>query len=480
MKGLMAFNYQVGIIAAALHLLLAAGLLGGCSPDYGTEQGRNNYNVVLISIDTLRADHLGCYGYGSSTSLHVDALASQSTRYSRSLASSPWTLPTHASLFTGKYPFEHGARTFKSADKKSNVAPLPLEHLTLAEIFKQEGYQTGAFVANAGYMNTYFQLNQGFDTYYVKNEPAKKINQHVSKWLGEHANRPFFLFINYMDTHRIYNTEPRSLNERVKRLGLSLFGSRSPLDDHSLLDKLIDAVMPQKDAVPRELVNQVIMQYDRSIENVDEQIGTLLDHLKKIGLYESSLIVLTSDHGEYFGEHDLVEHSKDIYEEALHVPLIIKERFQKEGRVEQGFISSVDIPAMIFSQLPGELFSRYEDQFPYQPGNHPVVSQNYYTRHKDLKNPLWGHRFKRVRTAIYEGPYKYINSSDGRHELYNLDNDPREVWNLLQQEPKISVALAQKLKQFTQNERPISSQKIDAQPLGQQAIESLKSLGYLE
>ncbi len=152
--------------------------------------------------------------------------------------------------------------------------------------------------------------------------------------------------------------------------------------------------------------------------------------MKALEIYDNTLIVLTSDHGEYFGEHLLVEHSKDIYMEATHVPLIIKYPGQLEGSVSDLVISSVDIPGMILDQLPAEVAKPYLDRFPARPGNHPVLIENYYTRTGDLWNRRWGHRFRRVRRAIIDWPYKVIRSSDGAHELYDLSVDIAESNNL--------------------------------------------------
>jgi len=153
-------------------------------------------NVIFIVPDTLRADHLGCYGYKRNTSPTTDAFAKKAILYTRAFASSPWTVPTHASFFTGRYPFEHGAHTFKVAKPKNNVNSLHKKSLTLAEVFKEEGYDTAAFVANAAYLSTRWQLNQGFDTYHVGRVRAATLNKHIFEWLDIHAENHFFLFIN--------------------------------------------------------------------------------------------------------------------------------------------------------------------------------------------------------------------------------------------------------------------------------------------
>ena len=140
-------------------------------------------NVLIITVDTLRADHLGCYGYHRQTSPNIDAFARGATLYRRSFSTAPWTVPTHASLFTGKTPFEHGAHTFKSTRRGQDlVNPLHEDQFTLAEMFSAEKVETAAFVANAGFLGPRWQLNQGFATYEVDRSYAKKINQLAFSW----------------------------------------------------------------------------------------------------------------------------------------------------------------------------------------------------------------------------------------------------------------------------------------------------------
>lgn len=322
-------------------------------------------NMVLITLDTLRADHLGCYGYTRDTSPRIDAFAECATLYTRSRAVAPWTIPTHASLFTGKLPFEHGAHTFKVARPRNNVNPLARHHLTLAEALQSEGYETGAFVANWAYMGTRWQLDQGFTTYHHEYAYAGKLNRRIFKWVDAHGAEPFFLFINYIDTHRPYNTTPRPglLDRPVVR------------DQGQLLNLLISKVMPGHGPIPHALVRKVVDQYDTAIANVDEQFGALLDKLETMGVYDNTVIVVTSDHGEFLGEHRLVEHSKDVYEEVLWVPLIIKYPGQRAGEVRDTLVSSTDIPRLLLSQFPPDLAERYAALFPDLPGNHEVLSE---------------------------------------------------------------------------------------------------------
>jgi arylsulfatase A-like enzyme len=446
-------------------LLAGVCALSGCAPG---DDAPVHPNVVIITLDTVRADHVGCYGYPVNTTPVLDALASSSTRYTRFVASSPWTVPTHASFFTGKFAFEHGAHGFKVDTPVNNVNPLPVGELTLAEVFWDERYTTGAFVANDAFLGPRWQLNQGFETYRVERVPCTELNKRVFAWLETASKKPFFLFVNYMDAHRPYNARPVQ----------GLLPRRVVNDKGQLLDALYEAVMPGTNPVPAGLKQKVVDQYDTAVRNLDTGIGDLIERLKSLGVYDNTVFVVTSDHGEFFGEHLLVEHSKDIYEEVLSVPLIVKYPGQTEGVVDNTVVSATDLPHMVLSAFSGENWAEHLGKFPDAPGNHEIISEIYYTRTKDLFHPVWGHRFDRIRTAIYDWPFKYIDSSDGEHELYNLEVDGAEAVNLAGSDEATAVRLAGRLREFFDS-RYRSQELVDQKPLSEEERRRLKSLGYI-
>jgi hypothetical protein len=196
---------------SAFHLLLgpALGALAACAPDAPRPEPKAPPNVVLLTLDTVRADHLGCYGYSRATSPRLDAFARGATLYRRSFSSAPWTLPSHASLFTGRYSFEHGARNLRSRDPGRSFSALAPGHYTLAEALKERGYATAAFVANTGLLSRRCGVNQGFDVYQTRRLPAREINAAGLEFMRKARKRPFFLFLNYMEAHRPYDARPR-------------------------------------------------------------------------------------------------------------------------------------------------------------------------------------------------------------------------------------------------------------------------------
>ncbi|MEZ4386396.1 MAG: sulfatase [Candidatus Krumholzibacteriia bacterium] len=425
-------------------------------------------SVILVVMDTLRADHLGCYGYARPTSPRIDAFAAGATLYERAYATAPWTVPSHGSLFTGLLPFKHGAHTYKDGNGQAVVAPLDRDHVTLAEVFAGAGYRTGGFVGGNAFLSERLQFDQGFATYVVVDEEARSLVPRVLAWIDAAPADPFFVFINVMDTHRVYNTTPRP----------DLLAEPAVRDQGQLLDRLYEAVMPGDQPVPAALAQQVIDQYDTAVANLDEQIGVLLDGLRDRGLDDHTVVVLTADHGEYFGEHHLVEHSKDVYEPAVRVPLLIGTGGAAGGRRVAGCRSLADVPALIFEQMPADLAADRPASFRRIPGSDPIVVENYYSRRKDLEDLRWGRRFDRVRTAIYDWPYKLIRSSDGAHELYRLDADPTESTNLADEERTRVTELTDRLKRIVRG-RGRYDKEPRPEPLTRREQRRLRSLGYI-
>lgn len=407
----------------ATALLVAGPVAGfvGC----GGEASQSRPNVLLVVLDTVRADHLGCYG-GPRITPTLDALAAAATRYERCTASSPWTVPSHASLFTGLDPHTHGAQSFEvdSFEGLDNVYTLTEDKVTLAELLRDEGWATGGVVANAAYLKPAFGLNQGFDDWSVARVRAPRLNREALAWIDARApGEPWFLFLNYMDAHRPYNVEPLEGEEEIPQRESSAI----------LLDELYDAVVVRGEE-PGDLGRRVREQYTRAVRNLDRALGELVAGLRERGLWEDTILVVTSDHGEYFGEHGLVEHSKDVYEPALDVPLIVKPAGVSAGRLVTDHASNAHVPRLVIDAIGGAVAERCAPQFPRAPGA-PVVAENRYSRLRDILHPEVGARFRRVRSAYYEGDLKLVRSSDGAHELYRLDRDPTEAVDLAATEP---------------------------------------------
>ncbi len=428
-------------------------------------------NVVLVVLDTVRADHLSCYGYGRPTSPRLAALCERADRHAVARSTAPWTLPSHASLFTGKFPFQHHADAELVDAVFNDARPLAPEELTLAEALAAEGYATAAFAANRGYVNERMGLTQGFETFVNERRPGVEMSKLAHEWVkARPAEKPFFLFVNYMDAHRPYNVAPV---DGPNEAALPAAPAENP---SALLDELYQQIYASDAPPDAALLQKAIDAYDRGIAHADRGVGELLDLLEKDGLLDDALVIVTADHGEYLGEHDLVEHSKDVYEPALRVPLIVKHPRQNAGRVIDEPASIADVPGMVLAELPRAQRARYEGKFPGQKGVHGLFAELNYSRGKDLAAP-WGERFLRERSALYLERWKVIRSSDGRHELYDLATDAREERNLFAERPKEAQLLLDTLARI-QARAAGSRGSVEVREPSEDELKELRELGY--
>ena len=256
-------------------------------------------NVILISIDTLRADHLGTYGYERKTSPRIDGFARNALVFENAISQSSWTTPAHASMFTGLLPSEHGLTVFPQPGKLDPSKP------TLASTLKDHGYATAAFVAG-DFMRKAFGLNAGFAGYKPMGNSFEKTLPAARKWLGEHGDKPFFLFVHGSDPHRPY-----------KHKELNTF--HQPAQDYD-----IDNFCKHESRVREgDELEYVIAQYDAGIVYTDELIGKFLQYLDKQKLFRNSIVIITSDHGEELFDHGGCDHKHSVYRELTRVPLIV-------------------------------------------------------------------------------------------------------------------------------------------------------------
>ncbi len=445
-------------------------------------------NVVIVVLDTVRADHLGCYGYERQTTPSIDAFAARAVRYTRAKATAPWTLPSHASMFTGQYPFEHGAHRHpprpeggeagQHPDLGTKAVSLPLAGgaLTLAEVFGARGYATAGFSANSVFTTARYGIAQGFATYEVMEMDGLELNRYVRPWLEAHAREPFFLFVNYMDAHLPYNV---TLREGV------LDGPLCPMDCQELTRHLGEAVLTDP-AQPRvkELARDLIGQYDMGVANADRAFGQLCRQLAHFEAMENTVVIVTSDHGEYFGEHKLTSHGNDVYEEVIAVPLLMRHPGVLGEETCEQLVSLAHVPSLVFAalgqdaELPPELAK-------HAPGEAVVLAEAHYARPGSIGGSAQRRRLHRVRFAAYADDRKYVASSDGRHELYDLAADPRETRSLSIAELHRAEAMQTALDTFRLKHGPGAAavherSRIPAPQLTREEIEAMRALGYLD
>jgi len=318
---------------------------GGKSPGGGVR------HVILVSLETLRADHLSCYGYGAPTSPRIDALAAEGVRFETAMANSPETLMSHATLFTSLLPSAHGHA--KSTQRLSSRLP------TLAEALRDAGFLTAAFVGN-GFLAAIFGYENGFDRYddgapradLLKYDTERSFLRAIDFVTG-HPDRDTFTFLHTYEIHTAYAPPPHALALFADSAYSGKVGSVFRLWPDAL--ELFGGGEPDE----RD-VKQVVALYDAEVRYADALVGRLLDAIRRSGLEDRTLVVLLSDHGEEFMEHGtLANHGHTLYEEMLRIPLILRGPGLGRGKVVRGVVSQIDVAPTILEYLgiaPPETF----------------------------------------------------------------------------------------------------------------------------
>ena len=314
----------------APRVALLAGILAwtACSGNPNVEMPSRPHPIIVIDVGTLRADHLGCYGYDRETSPRIDALAAESVLFEWCFSQAPNTAPSQASILTGLYPGTHGVT--------SDLARLPEEALTLAEALAGHGYTTAAFV-DGGYLSRDFGFAQGFDFYANhRGQGLAEIGPKVIDWLRRHADDDFLLLVHTYDTHTPY-APPESHRE------LFLEGLAPPSAGFDAGAGQMEALRTSPEgALPPHDLEYARALYDAEIRFVDEWIGKLMAEIRDLGLDDRATIALVSDHGEEFQEHGSVLHDK-IYSTVTRVPLMIRLPGGAQATTISNIVETIDL-----------------------------------------------------------------------------------------------------------------------------------------
>jgi len=388
-------------------------------------QGRRKYpNIIVYLIDTLRADHLGCYGYHKPTSPHIDAFAQDATLFTAATAQSSWTRSAVASIFTGLIPARHGVQGGSDA--------LSIEALTLAELMEQAGYETAAFSTNANIIPK-LGFSQGFHTFEYLPQNAHtleifqysdKLNTHAFDWLTYRARgRPFLLYLHATDPHAPYS--PPSPYREQFAAGID---ARRGVINHRSSEHLTAADRDDLTAL-----------YDGDVASNDAGFGNLIEKLKALGLYDTSLIVLIADHGEEFYDHRGWLHGHTLYMEQLHIPLIIHfpDGWGAGQRVNTR-VQQIDLVPTLLAYLG-------RDAPPLVQGRSLIPLLTSDTSVGDSR-PVLSSRVLNAQPmdAVIDEHMKLIRHSDQSNlgvELYDLDRDPSEQHNLAKEQPELVARL---------------------------------------
>jgi len=435
-------------------------------------------NIVLISLESVRADHLGCYGYRRATSPAIDSLAQQGVVFSNAFATTSWTLTAHASMFTGLYPTAH--QVVGPLDRLSD------DYVTLAEVLARNGYQC-AGVISGPYLLKAHGLSQGFDIYDQsasgesqsashKKENSREVEASLRRFVTSlrDRKRPFFLFAYFWDPHYDYIPpapyDRMFVTERMQPIDVANYETSNTVNR----------------STPAAQLDYVISQYDGEIRWTDYNIGRFFQALKRNRLWDDTVVIVVSDHGEEFFEHGTKGHKNDLYVEATRIPLIIKHAHSRAVGHDARLTSQVDLFPTIcelarVKDIPVQQGLSLLGPLP--PRDRPIDLELLTARYA----PLPGGRFQAVGVrhwrSVVQDNYQLITvAEDQRDELYNLKADPDEHTNLHGRPDAPESAMLQALQRFADDNEAIAKPhgaKGEA-PLDESGIQRLRELGYIK
>lgn len=437
--------------------------------------------VILVVFDTTRADHMSLYGYSRNTTPHLAEFAAGATLYTKVMAAADLTLSSHGSMFTGVYPSWHGARKQQPLDDR-----LP----TLAGLLSAQGYSTMATAANSAYLVPRWGMNRGFQRFSVHNQieavsssrrfqlrqgirsllawimptseferlwrSGREINEEGLHMISQPAvrGRSFFLFMNYMDAHVPY-LPPAPFN--------TLFLGGTPVMSYARFQARFEQWYKHRTPVPEDDARLLAAQYDGGIAYEDFAFHEFISKLKGMGLYDRSMIIVTADHGEAFGDHGVWGHGRSTHSDQVNVPLIIKYPGQNTASIVSAPVSQVDL-------LPTVL-----DTLGYPTPDHV---QGRGLRRPDLPADRQLFAESSEGRALRWGALKLIVSSTGKHELYEIERDPHETHDLYSlanpDANSMDAAFAQWMR-LIPNARPRGTS-----PADQEELRRLRGLGYVQ
>lgn len=417
-------------------LAIAGGLLTSCSPPPASSTPPRR--VLLVTLDTTRADRLGCYGYAGASTPALDRLAASGVRFEHAVAPSPTTLPSHATILTGALPARHGVRNNATYRLGPDLATLP-------ERFREAGYRTGAVVASA-ILDSRFGLDRGFEEYddaipapgegllRVPERPAAEVSRRALDWIRRQGEERWFLWVHYFDPHFEYSpAEPFAAR----------FAGRP---------------------------------YDGEIASMDAALGVLLQDLRTRGLLEDTLVAVAADHGESLGEHGERSHGVFVYASTMRVPLLLAwERGLPRGRVVRGLVRLADLAPTILDHAGLPALEAAQGQSLRQEIERGEAAGLEALLESWL--PRLNYGWSEL-VALQDGDWKYIRAP--RPELYDLHSDPGETENRVARDPAVAQEYRERLEQALEQAAAGGASGPGAPiPLDSETERLLRSLGYL-
>jgi arylsulfatase A-like enzyme len=419
-------------------------------------ESRDGYSLILVTVDTLRADHLGCYGYSRDTSPAIDGLAERAILFENAVVSSPFTSPSHASMLTGLYPSGHGVLTNGYRFDDGNE--------TLQEILRDNGYRTAAFVAARSVLGRRFGFDQGFELFSEGKESQRRaavVNRELFAWLeGKIPKEKFFAWVHYYDAHCDYSA-PKPFFDMFHP------DYTGPIDPRGKCGK----THYNKMQLDEDDLSYIRALYDGEIRYVDSHVGALLTTLERLGLMQTTIVILTSDHGESLGDRGLIGHNLCLYDYEIRVPLIITHPRLDEVplRIPQQ-VALVSLMPTVLEMLGIRHDAALDGRsfWPLVDGRERPEGFSY----SQIAPELLVRRLSSIRGS----DWKLILSPEGGQELYSLKNG-EELAKLAEVPPQLMTRMKDALEQWIQSQEQRSRDK--TQELSEEVREKLRALGYI-
>ncbi len=487
----------------ALPLALVIVVLGGCEPAENQESAppgpaanldppvdRPTPNIIMVMIDTLRADCLGCYGNTSGNTPNIDEIAAQGVTIQRVISAAPWTQPSIASFFSSLYPGVHKvvnyAQAFNATFRgKAKVVVFDDSFETLAESLQVRGYATAAFVANPFILSEY-GFAQGFDHFdsrFANNTtPGRVVNDAAVEWIQQRdVDKPFFAYLHYMDPHGPYDAEAQFLNPLLD--GIEQMPNKTTLTDKQFESLKYLLNLPKGYLADKERHDRLnhyreywMARYQAGVRQADHHLGGLAAKLSELGLWEDAYIIITSDHGEALCEHDLWEHGWSVHHTDAHIPMVLRWPTGLPSGVRvQKMLRSIDLMPTILDHLglTGPAGMQGTTMAPFFENRPPSTTLDAF-----IESVKMGQEQK----GIYVGNFKLMTTPATRWMgLYDIDVDPYEQHNLLGQYPQ----RVNELKSLLQQQLTINQSRAQGfipatANLTKEQRDRLRSLGYIE
>ncbi|MGB3904937.1 MAG: sulfatase [Anaerolineae bacterium] len=412
----------------------------------------------------MRADHLGCYGYERPTSPHLDRLAKDSLRFTRAFGTSSWTTPSWMSLFTGLLPSRHGLIQYPRPGQLPSGIP------TLPELLQEHDYLTVGF-HGGGHVSDAFGFDRGFDRYESWGPRFEDSLPACLEWLRKHRQFRFFLFWHGFDCHRPYDP-PAEYDLFYPEYSGNYDVTRLYTEDGALPETEDD-------------VRHVLAKYDGEILHADFMIGQLLEQLEELQLLAETVLIITSDHGDEFLEHECFDHTRTLYDELIHVPLLVRMPWRsRPSSVEDKLISLVDVGPLIADWLGLPFPACDATRVGTDPKPECVFAATGYQRKylDETEGQPWQQKRNRpeLLRAIRTLRWKLLfDRKDEPVELYDLRADPRERRNLVTMEGEVVPELLRTFRKFEEPSNKLESQLDQSHDVDDEVLERLRGLGYL-